>query len=80
MNNETDVAEALNAVNECLIALGKRVAEIEEYVTTMNIAEKVLYKPSGTDKYLNIKENYDHIYKRLDKIENDLPFESWDAK
>ena len=80
MNNETDVAEALNAVNECLIALSKRVAEIEEYVTTMNIAEKVLYKPSGSDKYLNIKENYDHIYKRLDKIENDLPFESWDAK
>ena len=77
MNNETDVAEALNAVNECLIALGKRVAEIEEYVTTMNIAEKVLYKPSGSDKYLNIKENYDHIYKRLDKIENEGP---WDVK
>ena len=43
----------------------------------MNIAEKVLYKPSGSDKYLNIKENYDHIYKRLDKIENEGP---WDVK
>ena len=43
----------------------------------MNIAEKVLYKPNGQEKYLNIKENYDLIYQRLDKLEKERP---WDVK
>lgn len=77
MNNEQEVAEALNAINDCLIALGKRMKELEEYVTTMNISEKILYKPSGQEKYLNIKENYDLIYERLDKLEKEGP---WDVK
>ena len=77
MNNEQEVAEALNAINDCLIALGKRLQEVEEYVATMNIAEKVLYKPNGHEKYLNIKENYDLIYERLDKLEKEGP---WDVK
>tara|TARA_A200000113_G_scaffold174842_1_gene160007 strand:+ start:2655 stop:2888 length:234 start_codon:yes stop_codon:yes gene_type:complete len=77
MNNEQEVAEALNAINDCLIALGKRLQEVEEYVATMNIAEKVLYKPNGQEKYLNIKENYDLIYQRLDKLEKERP---WDVK
>ena len=77
MNNEQEVAEALNAINDCLIALGKRLQEVEEYVATMNIAEKVLYKPNGQEKYLNIKENYDLIYQRLDKLEKEGP---WDVK
>lgn len=76
MNNEQEVAEALNAINDCLIALGKRLQEVEEYVATMNIAEKVLYKPNGQEKYLNIKENYDLIYQRLDKLEKEGP---WDV-
>ena len=51
--------------------------ELEEYVTTMNISEKILYKPSGQEKYLNIKENYDLIYERLGKLEKEGP---WDVK
>ena len=77
MNNEQEVAEALNAINDCLIALGKRLQEVEEYVATMNFSEKILYKPNGKEKYLNIKENYDLIYERLDKLEKEGP---WDVK
>tara|TARA_B100001057_G_scaffold449116_1_gene490029 strand:+ start:3707 stop:3940 length:234 start_codon:yes stop_codon:yes gene_type:complete len=77
MNNEQDVVTALNTINECLLSLGERIKQIEEYVTTMAIHEKILYKPNGHEKYLNIKENYDHIYQRLDKLEKEGP---WDVK
>ena len=34
--------------------------------------DKTYYKPEGQDEYLNIKGNYDQIYKRLKKLEDGM--------
>ena len=70
--NENDVATALNTVNECLQVIGKRLDAIEQYIQEMPIHDKILYKPTKHENYLNIKENFDHLYERLEKLENGM--------
>ena len=70
MMSENEVATALNTVNECLQVIGKRLDAIEQYIQEMPIHDKILYKPKNHPDYLNIKENYDLIYERLEKLEN----------
>ena len=72
--NEEEVATALNTVNECLRVIGERIQVLEEYVSDMplHVHDKLLYKPTDQENYLNIKENFDHLYKRLEKLENGM--------
>ena len=72
--NEEEVATALNTVNECLRVIGERIQVLEECVSDMplHVHDKLLYKPTDQENYLNIKENFDHLYKRLDKLENGM--------
>ena len=72
--SEEEVATALNTVNECLRVIGERIQVLEEYVSDMplHVHDKLLYKPTDQENYLNIKENFDHLYKRLDKLENGM--------
>ena len=37
----------------------------------MPTVDKTYYKPKGYDDYLNVKQNYDIIYKRLTELEKD---------
>ena len=68
--SEEDIANALNTVNQCLQVIGQRLDAIEQYVQELPIHDKILYKPKNHPDYLNIKENYDEIYSRLEKLEN----------
>tara|TARA_Y100000356_G_scaffold107511_1_gene93611 strand:- start:200 stop:415 length:216 start_codon:yes stop_codon:yes gene_type:complete len=70
--SEEDIANALSTVNECLQVIGERLVAIEQYVQELPIHDKILYKPKNHPDYLNIKENYDEIYSRLDKLENGM--------
>ena len=72
--NEEEVATALNTVNECLRVIGERIQVLEEYISDMplHVHDKLLYKPKDHPDYLNIKENYDLIYERLEKLENGM--------
>tara|TARA_Y100000004_G_scaffold154949_1_gene179320 strand:+ start:402 stop:638 length:237 start_codon:yes stop_codon:yes gene_type:complete len=65
-----EIAESLVAVNKCLIAIGERLEAVEKYVQTLSPADKIFYKPKGTDEYLNIKDNFDNIYERLGALED----------
>lgn len=65
-----EIAESLVAVNKCLIAIGERLEAVEKYVQTLSPADKIFYKPKGTDDYLNIKDNFDNIYERLGALED----------
>jgi hypothetical protein len=60
-----EIADGLGAINECIINLGERLKAIEEYVQELSPASKIYYKPPGHEEYLNLKENFDEIYKRL---------------
>ena len=72
--NEDEVVTALNTINECLKVIGERIQVLEEYVSEMpiHVHDKLLYKPDNESDYLNIKENYDEIYSRLEKLENGM--------
>ena len=64
------IGTALAAVNECLMALGKRLEDVEKYVSELPTPAKTYYKPEGYDDYLNLKENFDELYKRVRELEN----------
>ena len=70
--DQEEISTALNAVNDCLIAIGKRLEILEKYVTELPTPDKTYYKPDGEKDYLNIKGNYDLIYKRLKKLEHGM--------
>ena len=66
------IAEALGAVNQVLIALEKRIRDVEKYVSELPTPAKTFYKPDGYDDYMNLKENFDELYRRVERIENGL--------
>ena len=70
--DQEEISTALNAVNDCLIAIGKRLESLEKYVSELPTPDQTYYKPEGETDYLNIKGNYDLIYKRLKKLEHGM--------
>jgi hypothetical protein len=64
------IALSLKNINECLLALGKRLQEVEKYMTELPTPAKTYYKPEGYEDYLNLKENFDEIYRRIRELEN----------
>lgn len=71
-DDQQEISTALNAINDCLIAVGKRLESLEKYVSELPTPDKTYYKPDGEKDYLNIKGNYDLIYKRLKKLEHGM--------
>ncbi len=67
---EYELNEALRAINECLLAIHKRLEQVENHVNELPTPDKTYYKPEGHTEYLNTKENYDEIYRRLRELEN----------
>ncbi len=57
------------AINHVLENFGERIEAIEKALGEIPTPDKVFYKPKGHEKYLNIKENYDEIYRRLEVLE-----------
>ena len=66
------IAESLKTVNECLQVLGKRLQEVEKYVSELPTPDKTYYKPEAYEEYMNLKENFDEVYRRLGEIENGM--------
>jgi len=66
------IAESLKNINECLKLLGKRLKDVEGYVSELPTPAKTYYKPEGYDDYMNLADNFTEIYKRLKKIENGM--------
>tara|TARA_B100000029_G_scaffold333550_1_gene325738 strand:+ start:641 stop:958 length:318 start_codon:yes stop_codon:yes gene_type:complete len=56
-------------INYVLENFGKRIEAIEKALEGLPTPDKVFYKPKDHEKYLNIKENYDEIYRRLEVLE-----------
>lgn len=67
--SEENINEALVAINDCLQNIAERLAAVELYVQELPTPDKTYYKPIGYDDYLNVKGNYDEIYKRISALE-----------
>jgi len=63
---------SLTTINDCLLALGKRIEGLEKFVNELPTPNKVFYKPEGYDDYLDMKQNYDELYGRIIKLEERL--------
>ena len=64
-----EINQALMTINDCLLASGKRLESLESYVAELPTPDKTFYRPTGYDEYLNIKGNYDEIYRRIGELE-----------
>jgi hypothetical protein len=64
--------EALVALNDCMKVIGERLDALEKYVVEIPTPDKVLYKPRGAEDYLDMKGNYDEIYRRIGELENGM--------
>ena len=42
---------------------------MEKAISELPTPDKVFYKPEGHEDYLNIKGNYDEIYRRISELE-----------
>lgn len=67
---EQQIADAINAINECLGKIINRIEEVEKYVSEIPTPNKTYYKPEGYDDYMNLKENFDEVYRRVGELEN----------
>ena len=66
---EQDYNEAMDTINSCLIRLGKRLEDLEKHVQEIPTPDKTYYKPKGYEDYLDMRQNYDELYKRITKLE-----------
>ena len=69
---EVDVAESLLAINDCLVAIHKRLEALETYVNELPTPQKTYFKPAGYEDYLNLPENLKEIYRRIGELENGM--------
>jgi maleate cis-trans isomerase len=69
---EVDVGATLLTVNECLIAIHKRLEVLEKYVNELPTPDKTYYKPEGYEDYLNLPNNLKEIYRRIGAVENGM--------
>jgi hypothetical protein len=62
---------ALTVIAETLTNLSNRIAAIESHLKLIPKFDvnMIQYKPEGQDEHLNIKQLFDDLYGRLNKIE-----------
>ncbi|AET72596.1 hypothetical protein P29A0810_078 [Synechococcus phage S-CAM8] len=64
--------DALVALNGCIKVLGERLEALEKYVVELPTPDKVLYKPKDVEEYLDMKGNYDEIYRRIGELKDGM--------
>jgi len=82
--NEAITAQA-EAIDECAKRIVTIEKAIEQMVSTMKDLAvgltdtqqvlkggKIRYKPADGDQHLNMKENFDHLYERIIRLENGM--------
>tara|TARA_B100002019_G_scaffold288867_1_gene303323 strand:- start:6211 stop:6450 length:240 start_codon:yes stop_codon:yes gene_type:complete len=65
-----DNDEAHQVINMCLQQIGERLAALEQFVQGIPLQDvtKIMYKPDGYEEYLDTKQNFDEIYRRLEEL------------
>jgi len=72
-NSENEYAhrvtsEAIQTIIKRVVALEEKVDALSKWLDTIHTA--LVYKPEGSEKHLNMVENYDEIYSRIRKLEH----------
>ena len=66
----TSTSEAIDTIDKCLLRIAERLQAVEKYLNELPTPDKVYYQPDGYPDYLNIKGNYDEIYRRIKDLES----------
>jgi len=71
MSDTDQLAYLLTQVGKAIENLSKRVAICEGALQKLPppSADMIQYKPQGADEYLNMKQIFDDLYERLNKLE-----------
>ena len=64
------IQNALKGLSDCMSKITERLIELERFVSEIPTPDKTLYKPNGYTDYLNIKGNYDELYRRIENLES----------
>jgi|TARA_B100000073_G_scaffold337824_1_gene334198 hypothetical protein len=67
-----EVVKNNEMINGVLMKIGERLEHLEKYVQALPTPDKTMYRPPNHEEYLNIKENYDLLYRRLEALENGM--------
>ena len=65
----SSTSEAIDVIDKCLLRIVERLQAVEKYLNELPTPDKVYYQPEGYEDYLNIKGNYDEIYRRISELE-----------
>ncbi len=68
----SEVVKNNEMINGVLMKIGERLEHLEKYVQALPTPDKTMYRPPNHEEYLNIKENYDLLYRRLEALENGM--------
>ena len=68
----SEVVKNNEMINGVLMKIGERLEHLEKYVQALPTPDKTMYRPPNHKEYLNIKENYDLLYRRLEALENGM--------
>ena len=68
----SEVANYSEMINAVLMKIGERLEHLKKYVQALRTPDKTMYRPANHEEYLNIKENYDLLYRRLEALENGM--------
>ena len=68
----SEVVKNNEMINGVLMKIGERLEHLEKYVQALPTPDKTMYRPPNHEDYLNIKGNYDLIYKRIEALENGM--------
>lgn len=64
----TASAHAIGAITDRIIDMKKDIQTVADAIPKLG-AEMMMYKPRGVEQHLNIKENYDFLYQRIEALE-----------
>ncbi len=61
---------AMKQLDDAIMGLHERLSAVEIRLSEITTPDKILYKPKGAEDYLDMKGNYDYIYERISKLED----------
>lgn len=50
----------------------ERLEALETFVRTIPTPDKLFYRPDGHEEYLDVKGNYEEIYKRIKELKDGM--------
>lgn len=64
----TASAQAISVITDRILELKNDIQSVADCIPKLG-ADMMMYRPRGSEQHLNIKENYDFLYQRIEALE-----------